>query len=217
MYIIIIGCGRLGSNLARELADDGHDICILDRDGDRLNRLGSGFNGQRIKGVEYDSDKLTEAGIKLTDAVLAVTPDDNINIMVSLIAERIYHVPKIIARVNDPEKNYIYNKLGIETINPVQSGIEILKNKLLVENLNIVSALDDNYEIIELLVDKEKSVSVEEIETKYSCVISVLIKDGIISLPEKNDLIQNGNRIICTIQKQDKGRLIHSLSREIIL
>lgn len=217
MYIIIIGCGRLGSNLAKELADDGHDICILDRDSDRLNTLGSGFNGQRIKGVEYDSDKLTEAGIKQADAILAVTPDDNINIMVSLIAERIYHVPKIIARVNNPAKNFIYDKLDIETINPVQSGIEILKDKLLIENLNVVSALDNNYEIIELLVNKEKSASVEDIETKYSCIISVLIKDRILCLPKKNDLINNGDRIICTIQKKDKGRLIHSLSKEILL
>lgn len=203
--------------MAKELSDDGHDICILDRDGDRLNILGSGFNGQRIKGVEYDSDKLTEAGIKLADAVLAVTPDDNINIMVSLIAERIYHVPKIIARVNDPAKNFIYDKLGIETINPVQSGIELLKSELLVDNLHIVSDLDHNYEIVELLVNKEKSASVEDIETKYSCIISILIKDRILMLPKKNDLINNGDRIICTVQKKDKGRLIHSLCREILL
>lgn len=217
MYIIIIGCGRLGSNLAKELADDGHDICILDRDVDRLNMLGSGFNGQRIKGVEFDSDKLIEAGIKQADSILAVAPDDNTNIVVSLIAERIYHVPKIIARVNDPEKNFIYDKLGIETINPVHSGIEILKNKLLFKNLEVVSELDDNYEIIELIVGKEKSVSVEDIEMKYSCIISVLVRYGKMSLPKKNDLIHDGDRIICTIQKKDKGRLIHSLSREIIL
>lgn len=131
MYIIIIGCGRLGSNLAKELSDDGNDICIIDRSGDKLNALGSGFNGQRIKGIEFDSDSLLEAGVNQTDALLAVTSDDNINITVSLIAEKIFHVRKIIAKVNDPEKSYIYNQLGITTINPILNQIDMLKNDIL--------------------------------------------------------------------------------------
>ena len=130
MHIVIIGCGKLGSNLAKELSDEGNDICIIDRNGDKLNTLGSGFNGQRIKGIEFDSDKLIEAGVNQADALLAVTSDDNINITVSLIAERIFHVPNIIARVNDPQKNDIYNQLGINTINPIQYEIEMLKKKI---------------------------------------------------------------------------------------
>jgi trk system potassium uptake protein TrkA len=181
-----------------------------------LNRLGSGFNGQRIKGVEYDSDKLTEAGIKIANAVLAVTPDDNINIMVSLVAGKIFHVRKIIARVNDPEKESIYDKLGIETINPVQSGVEVLKSRLLAENIEIISTLGDDFEIIGLVMQKEKTVSVEEIESKYSCVISALVKDGTPYLPRKNDLVRHGDRMICTIQKKDKDKLIHSFSKEIL-
>jgi len=87
MYIIIVGCGRLGSNLAKQLADEGHDVCVIERNPEKLNILGSGFNGQRIKGIEFDSEKLEEAGIKQADSILAVSSDDNINITVSLIAE----------------------------------------------------------------------------------------------------------------------------------
>ena len=130
MHIVIIGCGRLGSNLAKGLSDEGNDICIIDRNGDKLNALGSGFNGQRIKGIEFDSDKLIEAGVNQADVLLAVTSDDNINITVSLIAEKIFHVPNIIAKVNDPQKNDIYNQLGINTINPIQYEIEMLKKKI---------------------------------------------------------------------------------------
>jgi len=130
MHIVIIGCGRLGSNLAKGLSDEGNDICIIDRNGDKLNALGSGFNGQRIKGIEFDSDKLIEAGVNQADVLLAVTSDDNINITVSLIAEKIFHVPNIIAKVNDPQKNDIYNQLGIHTINPIQYEIEMLKNQI---------------------------------------------------------------------------------------
>jgi len=130
MHIVIIGCGKLGSNLAKELSDEGNDICIIDRNGDKLNFLGSGFNGKRIKGIEFDSDKLMEAGVNEADVLLAVTSDDNINITVSLIAEKIFHVPNIIARVNDPQKNDIYDQLGIKTINPIQYEIEMLKKKI---------------------------------------------------------------------------------------
>src|SRR5665647_2243096 len=80
MHIIIIGCGKLGSTLAKELSIAGHDISIIDHDNERLNVLGSGFNGLKIKGIEYDNDHLIEAGIKNADFVLAVTPDDNLNI-----------------------------------------------------------------------------------------------------------------------------------------
>ncbi|MEG1741994.1 MAG: NAD-binding protein, partial [Acetivibrio sp.] len=82
MYIIIAGCGRLGSNLAKKLADAGHDVCVFDREGDKLSNLGSGFNGKRMKGIEYDNDNLLEGGIETADVLLAVTPDDNINLTV---------------------------------------------------------------------------------------------------------------------------------------
>lgn len=88
MYIIVIGCGRLGSKLAQELSNWGHDVCIIDREFSRLGTLGSGFNGKRIHGIEFDSDNLLEAGIHEADALLSVSPDDNVNITVSLIAEK---------------------------------------------------------------------------------------------------------------------------------
>jgi trk system potassium uptake protein len=217
MFIIIIGCGRLGSYLAKELADEGHDICILDRNSERLNTLGSGFNGQRIKGIEFDSDNLLEAGIEQADALLSVTNDDNINITVSLIADKIYHVKKIIARVNDPGKNFIYDKLNIKTINPVRSEIDLLKNRLLIENLDVVTTVDNNYEIIDLLVNKEKEITVEEIEKNYSCIISVLTKYGISSIPKKDESIHAGDRIICTIHKKDKENLVNTLIKETLI
>ncbi|HEX3022890.1 MAG TPA: NAD-binding protein [Lachnospiraceae bacterium] len=151
MYIIIIGCGRLGSHLANVLADDGNDICIIDRSADKLNDLGSGFNGQRIKGIEFDSDILIEAGVKQADALLAVTSNDNINITVSLIAERIFKVPKIVARVNDPGKKSIYFQLGIDTINPIQYEIEIIKSQLFLKS-------DSNANLARYFVDKGESL-----------------------------------------------------------
>ncbi|MFZ3130677.1 MAG: TrkA family potassium uptake protein [Desulfosporosinus sp.] len=130
MYIIIIGCGRLGSMLAEELSDAGHDISIVDRDSKKFTILGSGFNGRTIRGIEFDNDILVEAGIKQTDFIVSVTSDDNINITVSLIAKKIFNVPRIIARINDPGKKSIYEMLEIETVNLTELGAYILKSRI---------------------------------------------------------------------------------------
>ncbi|MDF2611958.1 MAG: trkA2 [Lachnospiraceae bacterium] len=217
MYIIIIGCGRFGSKLAKDLSDDGNDICVIDRNGDKLNTLGSGFNGQKIKGIEFDSDILTEAGINHTDALIAVTQDDSINITVSMIAGKIFHVPKIFARINDPEKTYFYNQLGINTINPIQYEIEIIKSRLPISNMDVVTSLDENYEIIDLLVDRERKMTVIDLETKFHCIISGLGKDGKLRLPKKNDIVMKGIRLYCTVRVSDKGKLINYLCKENLL
>lgn len=217
MYIIIIGCGRLGSTLAKELSDNGHDICILDRDDENLERLGSGFNGLRIKGVEYDNDKLMEAGIDKADALLAVTHDDNVNITVSMIADRVHKVPKVIARVNEPNKKFIYETIGIDTINPVQSGVDVLKGKLLVERFDILAELGSKHEIVELLVDKQVTATVSEIESKCSCLLSGLIRGSDMSLPGKDEIVKKGDRLIATLKSEDKKKLMGLLTREMFV
>jgi trk system potassium uptake protein len=130
MYIIIIGCGRLGSMLAEDLSDSGYNISIVDREAKNLATLGSGFNGLRIKGIEFDNDILLEAGIENADYIISATPDDNINITVALIAKKIFKVPRIIARINDPKKKRVYDGLGIETINPTELSVYILKSRI---------------------------------------------------------------------------------------
>lgn len=217
MFIIIIGCGRLGSNLAKGLSDDGNDVSIIDSNADKLNALGSGFNGRRIKGVEYDSDNLIDAGIEQADALVAVTANDNVNITVSLIAGKIYNVPKIIARVNDPDKHSFYHTLGINTINPIQYEIEIVKSKLPIYSLDVISTLDNNHEIIEFLVSKEKSMTVGDIEAKFHCIITGTVKDGAVKLMKRNEKINKGDRVICTVHINDKGRLIKYFCKEMFL
>lgn len=150
MNIIIIGCGRFGSTLANELSDAGHNISVIDRDNERLSVLGSGFNGVKIKGIEYDDEILKEAGIATADAVLSVTPDENINITVSLIAKEIYKVPQIIARIVNPNRRNIYEELDIKTINLIQMGVDILKARLSVDKTDTIAVIDKDYEVAEM-------------------------------------------------------------------
>ena len=133
MYIVIVGCGRLGSNVAMDYSKEGHNVAIIDNIEGNLDRLGSGFNGRRIKGVEIDNYTLIEAGINNADIFLALTPDDNINIMASQIAKNIHGVKTVIARNSDPSREFIYNKLGIDCISAVKLTSNEIKSKIAVE------------------------------------------------------------------------------------
>jgi len=98
MYIVIVGCGRLGSTLATRLSKEGHDVAIVDRNPDNFGRLSDEFNGTTVPGVGFDSDVLRSAGIEHADGFAAVTEGDNMNIMAAQVAKNIFKVPMVIAR-----------------------------------------------------------------------------------------------------------------------
>jgi trk system potassium uptake protein TrkA len=131
MYIIIVGCGKVGSNLAKELSVNNHDVVVIDSDPDKFSQLGSGFNGKTILGVPIDEDILLEAGIEKADAVAAVSPDENINIMVSQIAKEIFHVPRVIPRIYDPDRDIFFQQLGLNTM--CLTGIAVAHVKKILE------------------------------------------------------------------------------------
>lgn len=130
MYIIIVGCGRLGSILSEELSDAGHNVSVIDNESKKLDALGSGFNGLSVKGVEYDNNVLKEAGIGHADYIISLTNDDNLNITVSLVAKEIFKVNRVLARVNEPRKKDVYELLDIEMINPTEIISYIIKSKI---------------------------------------------------------------------------------------
>lgn len=214
MYIVIIGCGRLGSGLAMELSNDGHDVVIIDKYAENLERLRSGFNGIRIKGVEIDNDVLMEAGIDKADVFLAMTPADNINIMASQIAKDIFKVPIVIARIFDPSREFIYRKLGLQTISPTEVSINIIKNKILEKNSDTLLILNNDVSIEEITINKLKFNNVLEIEEKFNCRICAVWKKGELIIPNKDELLEKDNKIICSISKENKEKLVKAIMKE---
>ena len=215
MYILVIGCGRLGSTISQDLSNCGHDVCIIDRTAEKLNNLGTGFNGQRICGIEFDNDNLLAGGIKQADVLLAVTPDDNINITVSLVASKIYHVPKIIARANDPARKYIYETLGIEIINPTQLSAEILKNNLISGCSKHMVSIDSGYDLLEFKFDKTKNFSLESVEKAYDCRVILVTRSGETILADPGMQFQSGDNIVCVLSNHAKETFTMALDREV--
>jgi trk system potassium uptake protein TrkA len=116
MNVIIVGCGRVGSTLARLMHNDGNQVTIIDTLSESFRRLGAKYKGQRIIGNGTDEDVLKRAGIETCDVFVAVTQGDNRNIMASQIAREIYGVSRVINRINDPVRAEIYRQKGIITI-----------------------------------------------------------------------------------------------------
>jgi trk system potassium uptake protein TrkA len=122
MYVIIAGCGRVGSSMARRLADEGHDVVVIDDDRRSFDLLGEDFPGQRIVGAAIDWDVLRKAGIEGADAFAAVTDGDNTNIVCALIAQRAFEVPCSVARVYDPRRARAFARLGLRTVCPTDDA-----------------------------------------------------------------------------------------------
>jgi trk/ktr system potassium uptake protein len=124
MRVILVGCGRVGSELTVQLGRAGHDVTIIDKRATAFDRLPPGFNGRTIVGVGFDRDVLEDAGIKEADAFVAVTNGDNSNIVSARVAREYYHVPNVIARIYDPRRAEIYERLNIPTVATTTWGVK---------------------------------------------------------------------------------------------
>lgn len=131
MNVLVIGCGRQGSLLARMLDEGGHDVAVVDADADQFNRLGDEFDGMTVEGVPMDMDVLKNAGVENCDAVAVVTPDDNLNITVSQIVRRFFHVENVVARISDPRRETVFEKLGLRTVCPTKMAGNAIYTALL--------------------------------------------------------------------------------------
>ena len=135
MHIIVIGCGKVGSKFAVAMSDEGHDVVIIDNDKKAFKVLGHKFNGITITGVPIDQDILKQAGVENADVLIAVTPDDNVNIMVCQVAKELFNVPKVLARIFNPQREHVFRQFGLQTICPTDITLDVIKSIILGEKL----------------------------------------------------------------------------------
>jgi len=128
MNIIIMGCGRVGVQLAIMMIDDGHKVTIIDTDPDSFRRLPVDFSGKALVGNGLDEDALKKAGIKEANVFVAVTQGDNRNVMASQIAKHIFNVPKVVCRIYDPIREEMYRNLELDTISPTMVSAQLLSD-----------------------------------------------------------------------------------------
>jgi trk/ktr system potassium uptake protein len=129
--IIIMGCGRVGAQLASLLDADGHQVTVIDVDAHSFRRLPPSFGGTALVGDGTDEEMLKKAGIADADAFVAVTQGDNRNVMAAQIAKNIFNVSRVICRIYDPLRKDVYEALGLEAVSPTTVFAQLLRDKLL--------------------------------------------------------------------------------------
>jgi len=130
MKVVIMGCGRVGAQLAGLLDADGHEVTLLDTDAYSFRRLAPTFGGTALIGNGIDEGALKRAGIEEADVFVALTQGDNRNVMATQIAKHIFNVPRVVCRIYDPLRQEMYNTLGLETLSPTTIFAQLLKEKL---------------------------------------------------------------------------------------
>jgi len=130
MKVIVMGYGRIGSQVSKLLTDQGHEVTIIDHDANADARLGSNFKGRLIRGLGFDRDVLLRAGIEQAEAFVASSMSDNANIVAARIARNIFRVPRVVARLYDPLRAEIYQRLGLTTVSSTNWGAERIFQEL---------------------------------------------------------------------------------------
>ncbi|RRD29113.1 potassium channel family protein [Actinomyces bowdenii] len=131
MHFVIMGCGRVGASMAAQLDRMGHSVSVIDRSSDAFRRLPADFTGRKVKGVGFDRDALEQAGIDEAQAFAAVSNGDNSNIVSARVARELYGVERVVARIYDPQRADVYERLGIPTVATVRHTAEQMMRRIL--------------------------------------------------------------------------------------
>ncbi|MGI9008559.1 MAG: potassium channel family protein [Streptosporangiaceae bacterium] len=135
MHIVIMGCGRVGSTIAHILEDHGHSVAVIDQDAEAFRKLRPGFRGSKVTGVGFDRDVLVEAGIEKAHAFAAVSSGDNSNVIAARVARESFGVQRVAARIYDPRRAEVYQRLGIPTVATVRWTADQMLRRLLPEGV----------------------------------------------------------------------------------
>ena len=197
MNIMIVGCGRVGSQLAVLLSQEGHNVTIIDKNADSFKRLGGTFNGVTAVGNAFDEKLLRELKIEKQDAFVSVTSGDNTNLMASQIARKMFNVPRVIARVYDPERADIYKKFDLDIISGTVLVAAMIRDKIIENRFTGYLVETGELGVIEIIASKDlegKRVSDLNIPDEFSVVVIERKKKVIIT--ETFTKIELGDKIM---------------------
>lgn len=211
---MIVGCGRVGSTLALSLISSGHSVAVVDRKSDAFFRLRDNFAGQTITGIGFDRDVLEQAGIKKASAVAAVTNGDNSNILVARVARESFGIENVVARISDPKRAEIYERLGIATVATVKWTSDRILRRIL-PDLPAVEWTDPSSSVVlveRTLPDTLVGEKVLELEIK-GARISALRRLSAAVIPDSKTLVQQGDIAYFTVEKDAVNSLDEFLKR----
>ncbi|MGB9378433.1 MAG: TrkA family potassium uptake protein [Mycobacteriales bacterium] len=197
MHYVIMGCGRVGSTLARSLEKLGHTVAVIDRDPVAFGRLGPKFGGTTVTGIGFDRDTLVEAGIERADALAAVSNGDNSNIITARVARETFGVDHVVARIYDPRRAEVYERLGIPTVATVRWTADRTLRALLADGAEeLWRDPTSNVALIEVFVHNDwVGRPLADLETAAGARVAYVLRFGLGTLPTESTVVQDGDRV----------------------
>ena len=201
MYVIIVGCGRVGSELAKLLTGEGNNVVVIDKSQDSFERLGGTFNGLTLVGNGFDLNLLKQAGIEKADAFCAVTNGDNTNLISAQVAKKIFKVPKVIARVYDPQRAHIYAALGLDILSGTILFASMLRDKIIESRFSSYLIETKELGVIEIEVHNSlvgKTIQEVNVPGEF-LVVAIRRLQGVI-LPESGTVLKDKDTLMAAVK-----------------
>ncbi len=195
MHVIVVGCGRVGAGLAADLDAADHSVVVVDRNPDAFRRLPEDFSGTTAVGVGFDRDLLVDAGIERADAVAAVTSGDNSNIVVARVAHETFEVPRVVARIYDPARARIYQRLGVATVATSRWTVDQVMRRIDPDD-HATEWTDPSGAVVltgQPLPDHLAGVAVVDLELDESARVVAISRGGVAQLCSDDLVFQEGD------------------------
>ncbi|MCU1593064.1 MAG: potassium transporter TrkA [Frankiales bacterium] len=209
MHVVIMGCGRVGSALAKSLESGGHSVAIIDRDASAFRRLPTEFVGQRVTGIGFDRDTLVEAAIESAGAFAAVSSGDNSNIIAARVARETFGVENVVARIYDPRRAEVYQKLGIPTVATVRWTADQVIRRLLPSGMLSEWRDPSGHVVLAEVAYSAQWIGhkVSQLEEESGARVSLVTRFGDGILPKPGSVIQDGDLIHVTMLWSDRDQV----------
>jgi len=201
MRYLIVGCGRVGSTLAKRLARAGHEVTVVDENSAAFRRVGRDFPGKLVLGTGIDVDVLQRAGADTADGFAAVTQGDNRNIMAALIAQQHFKIKRVVARIYDPQRSEMYRDFGISTVCPTTVGARLIAGALIEQHYQSLLFDRADVEIVEHTVGAEwLGRTVADITIAGKSQIALIVRGQRSIIPTPDLQLEGGDHVIATVR-----------------
>ena len=209
MRIVIAGCGRVGSDLADTLSEEGHDVSVVDANPESFEMLGGTFNGTVHVGRAYDVKVLREAGIELADAFVAVTNGDNANAMAVQVARSVFNVPQTIARLDDPARAEAYRALDIRYVAASRLTSRVIHEEIVDDEFDYhITFTGGNVEIIDMVLNGQAAgMTLSDLEVRGQLRVAAVSRDGRTVVPDDRFKLRPGDLVVAAAKHGVLGRV----------
>jgi trk system potassium uptake protein TrkA len=215
VHIVIMGCGRVGSTLAHILEDRGESVAVIDQDPEAFRRLRPSFKGDRVTGIGFDRDVLAKAGIERSDAFAAVSSGDNSNIIAARVARETFGVQRVAARIYDPRRAEVYERLGIPTVATVRWTADQMLRKLLPEGAEPLWRDSTGKLVLTQVAVSRDWIGepVKALESAAGARVAYLDRLGEAEVPAPSTVLQDGDIVYVIAKETDMDRIGAAFAR----